>query len=179
LLLIFFITTITGAVYAATSGVLAITSGVTFGTNTELRFVAGMVTNAVSSSGSGYGSYTVDSTGQIMTCSVLLAAPGDSVTLYYDVRNTGVTNAQIVSMVMYPSYDCPAALNIYGSHNDTSGGYLVDSVNPVVFAPGAVRDNCQITFEWVSGMDDSASGIFSVEIRMGYEFTTSSPDIIP
>jgi len=178
LLLIFFITIITGAVYAAVNGQLKLISTVSYLQNVELRFTEG-TPNVVSESGNGYGSYTIDPTGQTISFMVVLAEPGDKVTFYYNVENTGFTNAEINKYSNSMTPDSYNPLRIYGEHEPVPGGRLFDTSKRVILAPGAVVEDCEITFEWEAGVNDSVEGAYSYVITLGYSYTRLPATVTP
>ena len=176
LLLIFFITIITGAVYAATNGTLVFSNSITLArTNTELK-VTEHTAYAVSSSGNGYGRYTIDSSGKIVTFEILLTEPGDSVTLYYNLINTGNTNAKFFHSLTRDGAFAMRPYAMSGDHNLNSFNRFNYSS---VLAPGAIVENCHIKFDWKSDADNNAEGVYSFDWEIGYVFTTDPATVLP
>ena len=159
MLLIFFITIITGAVYAAASGVLTLTGNVNLHRNADVRLKPDFYTDAVSIRGNGYGNYTVDSTGKVATFNVVLREPGDMLTFKYGVENVGSTNARITAI---PNINNPTVLNITN---------FFDGVN-LVMSPYSTISGCELTIEWKLGENDNANGDFSFTLELDYQYTT-------
>ena len=175
LLLIFLITIMSGAVYAYTSGRLILTGGITYRRGiTELSFIE-HTSYAVSESGNGWGRYTIDPTGQIMTFEIYLAEPGDVVTLRYYVMNTGTTNVEILSMSASPQ----------GFRGITGHHIVGDMASPIrqgtIFAPNAVSRVCEIQFRWDSLDVEEGATSFTInfELRINYLLTSNPANLSP
>jgi hypothetical protein len=179
LLVIFFLTIITGAVYAATSGTLSFQSNVTLRQNaTELSFTYGSLRDVTSTSGAGFGRYSISADGQTITFEVLLTQPSDSVTLSYNVKNTGNTNANIQGARDVFEMFQNTPLRVLGDHHLNHGSRLLHST--AIFAPDGVVENAQITFEWVAGVDDDFNGTALVfEFALNYFYTNLPATVRP
>jgi len=177
LLLIFLITIMSGAVYAMVIGHLRFTGDITFGQiigDTELRFTE-HTSFAISQNGNGWGRYTIDPTGQIMSFEVYLSAPSDIVRLYYNVINTGTTNAQFTAWSPAPN---TFYRRVSGSHSLNSNGLIHRNV---VIAPNAIIENCVIEFRWDTNdvtLNESGT-ILHFDLRLYYEFTDRPATVLP
>ena len=180
LLLIFFITIIAGAVYAVANGSLVYEKKITLVRDTtELTFTEHTQTYVLSSNGQGFGSYTIHDYGKKITFEVVLTEPQDSVTLYYNVVNTGTTNVVARnSTVSDPTYS--RVFDISGSHISSSFGKLINSSVPVVIAPGATVEQCEITFTW-NGFESFVGNRITLDIvfTLNYEATNLPATVLP
>jgi len=155
--MIFFLTIITGAAYAASSGVLTLRGNVDLRRNADVRLRADTYTDAVSIRGSGHGNYIVEQGGKVAVFTVSLREPGDMITFKYGLENIGSTNARITAI----THNFPNVLEITNFFDDVS----------LVMAPYSTISGCELTIQWVQGVNDDANGIFTFTLELDYHYT--------
>ena len=157
LLVLFAIVLLVGFAYAALSGTLTFNGNVTLGGNVELEIVP--TTSSDSTAGGSTGTMTLID-GQNADIDVTLTAPGESITLSFQVQNTGTLDALINGIT---TTNPNSEFTITGDYTDLDGETVaVGATEPLL--------PVDITVTWPSTGDPNAdAGDYTFTITLDYE----------
>ena len=157
LTLIFAVVLLTGFAYAALTGTLTFNGNVTLGADLELTIVPDAP--FVSTAGGSTGAMTLIN-GQTAQIDVMLTAPGESVTLSFQVENTGGVDALIGTFVLS---NTNSQFVITGDYRDLEGETVaVGATEPLT--------PVDITITWPSTGDATAdAGNYTFTLAVDYE----------
>ncbi len=172
LMLVFFMLISAGAVYAVITNSLSLSGEVRL--ENACKLVFDYPTNNIyvipNESDSGKDSLTFNPDGQSVTVDVTLKGAGDSVTLYYNIVNTGPSNAKIVNFSTNTTDTENNHFMFHGTHNLISGQVL---------APNATIENCELTVTWIDSVENDGGDTFSFTVNIGYQYTTEPATVLP